>query len=147
MRILRTVIAEDNAILRASVMTFLRGQPNVTLVSEAKDGEEAVKCVDELDPDLLILDMTIPKLNGWQVLHHLQERKARTKVIVFSTYANHFYDSVKEVRGVVAFINKEDLQGLVNAIAKLATNMEVASKLPIIPPISPPSTQQPRPSY
>jgi YesN/AraC family two-component response regulator len=101
--------------------------PEVTIVGEAKDGEEVLKCVDELDLDLLITDIYMPKLNGWQVLHHLQERQARTKVIVFSAYANPTFATVVQARGVFAYINKENPQALANAVKEAAKNMNGAS--------------------
>ena len=61
MKKLRVVVAEDHDMLRSRVTAYLRLMAEVTLVVEAKDGEEALKCVDELDPDLLTLDMFMPK--------------------------------------------------------------------------------------
>src|SRR5262245_8566853 len=127
MKKLRVVVAEDSNIFRPTVLSYLRRLPEVTIVGEAKDGEEALKCVDELDPDLLIMDIQMPKLNGWQVLYSLQERQARTKVIIFSTYANPLFAPEVQAHGVVAYIDKGNPQALVEAITELAKSMDEAS--------------------
>jgi len=127
MKVLRTVIADDHAMLRESIMALLSPLPCVTFVGEAKNGEEAIERIHELDPDLLLLDIKMPKHDGLQVLHDLQERQVRTKVIVFSAYVKSLYDSVEESHNVIAYINKIDPQDLVSTITKLAEDMDVAS--------------------
>jgi len=119
MKKLRVVVAEDNDILRLTLTSYLRTMAEVNLVGEAKNGEEALRCVDELDPDLLTLDMYMPKLSGWGVLTHLQERQARVKVIVFSTGGNHSFDRAV-FSGVVAHVRKENPEVLAHAVRDLA---------------------------
>jgi DNA-binding NarL/FixJ family response regulator len=121
MKTLRTVVAEDSGILRASLVKFLKVLPHVAIVGEAINGEEALKCVDELAPDLLILDISMPKVNGWQVLSQLQERQVPTQVIIFATYVNSHFAPMVQERGVYAYLSKDNPQALVEAITELAT--------------------------
>lgn len=106
---------------------FLHTLPYVTVVGVAIDGEVAIKAVDELDPDLLVLDLNMPRLNGWQVLRHLQDRQARTKVIVYSGYATLSSTSEMQRRDGVAYIYKGNPQALASAIAELANDVDEAN--------------------
>jgi len=120
MKKLRVVVAEDNDILRATLTSYLRRMAEVTLVGEAKDGLEALKCVDEVDPDLLILDIIMTKMSGWQVLDRLHQQQARVKVIVFSTYAEYVYGTAAPYPGIISYLGKENPEALTNAVRQLA---------------------------
>src|SRR4051794_17541904 len=112
MQKLRVVVVEDNDRLRSHLTSYLRRMAEVNLVGEAKDGEEALKCVDDLDPDLLTLDLHMPKMNGLEVLDRLQEQQAQVKVIVFSTYPEYFDGNEAPYQGVVAYLRKDDPEAL-----------------------------------
>jgi len=127
MKILHTILVEDNEVLRSGLVTFLYSLPYVTVVGAAKDGEEAIKYVDDLDPDLLLLDLRMPKLDGWQVLRCLQDRQARTKVIVFSAYATSYYVSGMQRHDGIVYIDKGNPLALVSAIAELANSVDEAN--------------------
>jgi two-component system response regulator YesN len=127
MTTLRTLIVEDSDNLRSALMAFLGGKPYITLVGEAQDGEEAIKRIEELDPDLLLLDLRMPKLDGWQVLQYLQERQARTKVIVLSGYASFDAAEAMPDYGVIAYIYKGNLLAFESTLTKLAQAMDETS--------------------
>jgi len=119
MKRLRVVVAEDNDILRSTLTSYLRRMAEVKLVGEAKNGEEALKCVEELDPDLLTLDIYMPKMSGWQVLDRLHQQQARVKVIVFATYGDSAFGN-PPFPGVVAYVRKENPELLAHAVRDLA---------------------------
>jgi DNA-binding NarL/FixJ family response regulator len=119
MKKLRVVVAEDHDMLRSHITAYLRRMAEVNLVGEAMDGEEAIKCVDELNPDLLILDYFMPKMSGRQVLQHLHEQQARVKVIFFATNDKRYFGTVP-YHGVVAYIVKENIEALGRAVGELA---------------------------
>ena len=80
MSTLRVVIVDDEELARRS-SPMLAGQPDVTVVAECANGFEAVKAVTDLKPDLVLLDVQMPKLNGFEVV----ELIGRDQPVVFVT--------------------------------------------------------------
>ncbi len=78
---LRVIIVDDEALARAVVREYLGAHADVTIVAECSNGFEAVKAVSELSPDLMFLDVQMPKLDGFEVLELL----GRDVKVVFTT--------------------------------------------------------------
>jgi len=87
---LRVLVVDDEAPARALAAEYLAAEPGVELAGEAADGFAAVKAVAELDPDLLLLDVQMPRLDGFEVLELLGPRPAGRPAVVFATaYEEH----------------------------------------------------------
>jgi two-component system, NarL family, nitrate/nitrite response regulator NarL len=84
---IRIVIADDHAIFRDGLKKLLAGQPEFQVVGEAKDGKEALSLTGQLKPDVLLLDMRMPKTNGLQVLQELADSKSPVRTIMLSGVA------------------------------------------------------------
>jgi two-component system LytT family response regulator len=80
---LRVVIVDDEPLARERVRTFLADEPDVEIVAECADGAEAVNRIEELRPDVLFLDVQMPRLNGFEVLEAIDP--AAMPVVVFTT--------------------------------------------------------------
>jgi two-component system LytT family response regulator len=93
---LRVVIVDDEPLARAVVREFLQAHPGVDVVAECGNGFDAVKAVAELSPDLLFLDVQMPKLNGFEVL----ELIGRSVPVVFTTAYDHYALRAFEVHAV-----------------------------------------------
>jgi len=78
---LRIAVVDDEPLARAVLCEFLAAEPNVEVVAQCANGFEAVKAVSELAPDLLLLDVQMPKLDGFEVLELLSGALDRTAVI------------------------------------------------------------------
>src|SRR5512135_806418 len=87
----RVVIAEDNELVRKGIRRLLNKAEDITVVGEAKDGMEAMKLVDKLSPDLLLLDVEMPRLSGIEVARRLNKSKSKTRVLVWGAYDDHEY--------------------------------------------------------
>ena len=102
--IVRIVIADDHAIFRDGLRRLLEAEPGFTVVGEAADGHEAVQRVLELKPDILLLDLAMPKVGGLDALQELLERRIEVKTVLL-TAAIDRAETVKAlqlgVRGVV----------------------------------------------
>ena len=85
------VLADDHEIVRLGVRTLLTGEPGLKIVGEAGDGPSAVEIVEGLHPDLLIVDVMLPGLNGLDVITSVRQRSPGTRVIVLSMHANEGY--------------------------------------------------------
>ena len=81
---IRVLIADDHTIFRDGLRTLFAKEPDFKIVAEACNGEEAVELVNRLRPDVLLLDMVMPKLNGMAVLRKLSEAGSNVRTILLS---------------------------------------------------------------
>ncbi|MGB2628538.1 MAG: response regulator transcription factor [Candidatus Acidiferrum sp.] len=78
------LIADDHPVVRAGVRSILQGQPDLQVVGEAGDGEEALRLMAESSPDLLLLDLSMPKLPGLETLREMTSRSITTKTVLLT---------------------------------------------------------------
>jgi two-component system, NarL family, response regulator len=84
---IRVIIADDHPVVREGLAAILRSQEDIKIVAEATDGEEACELYDQLFPDVLMLDLRMPKKDGLQVLTELMSRRApEPRIIVMTAY-------------------------------------------------------------
>jgi two-component system response regulator NreC len=87
----KIVIAEDHTILRAGLRALLSGQNGLEVIGEAGDGREAVRKIDTLQPDLLLIDLSMPKLNGIDAIREIKSRHPEIKIIVLTVHKSDEY--------------------------------------------------------
>lgn len=118
---MRVLLADDHAIVRRGLRSLLESEPGVTVVAEAGDGLEAVRLSEEHEPDLVILDVGMPKLNGIDVAARLQKLKRPPSVIILSMHADESYIIRALSAGARAYLLKdatdEDLLPAVRTVA------------------------------
>ena len=111
------VIADDHEIVRRGIRTLLESEPDLKVVGEAGDGVETVEAVQRLRPDILVLDLMLPRKTGLQVLQQLAEWNVTTGVIVFTMYSNEAYAVEALKYGARAYVIKNSDTGeLITAI-------------------------------
>jgi len=86
MTMIRVAIADDHELVREGLRSLLSALPNVTLVGEAANGAEAVAMVERERPDLLIVDLLMPEMDGAEVVAALKQRGSATRVLVLTNY-------------------------------------------------------------
>jgi two-component system, NarL family, response regulator LiaR len=86
--VIRVVLADDHAVVRQGLRTFLDLQDDIEVVAEAADGQAAVGATLRTDPDVLLLDLVMPGLDGVGVLARLRDRDARARVIVLTSFGD-----------------------------------------------------------
>jgi NarL family two-component system response regulator LiaR len=84
--VIRVLIADDHAVVRQGLRTFLDLQPDVEVAGEAADGEEAVEAARRLSPDVVLLDLAMPRLDGVAALPRLREAAPAARVIVLTSF-------------------------------------------------------------
>lgn len=85
------VIAEDHTILREGLRALLQADPNLEIVAEAADGHAAIRCVDNLSPDLVLMDLSMPRMNGLEAIRDIKNRNPDTKIIVLTVHKTEEY--------------------------------------------------------
>ena len=84
----RLFIADDQTLFRESLAGMISGQPDLVVIGQAADGEEAVRQVVQLQPDLVLMDIGLPKLDGLQAVARIRDRLPAIKVIAITVYAS-----------------------------------------------------------
>jgi DNA-binding NarL/FixJ family response regulator len=84
----RVLLADDQRVVREGLALVLGLMPGVEVVGSAADGDEAVAMAGELEPDIVLMDLRMPRCDGVEATRRLRERRAATKVIVLTTYSD-----------------------------------------------------------
>lgn len=82
----RVLIADDHAIVRAGLRALLKGEAGLELVGEATGGEEALRLAESLHPDILVLDLSMPDLDGIQVTKRIQAQSPGVRVLILTVH-------------------------------------------------------------
>jgi two-component system, NarL family, response regulator NreC len=118
---LRVLLADDHGIVRRGLRTLLETEPGITIVAEAADGLEALRLCAEQQPDLLILDIAMPKLNGIDVAARAQKFERPPRSIILSMHSDESYIIRALAAGARAYLLKdatdEDLLPAVRSVA------------------------------
>jgi DNA-binding NarL/FixJ family response regulator len=88
---IKIVLAEDHRILREGLHAIFANEPDLELVGEATDGREAVQQARELQPDLLILDLSMPRMDGLSALKEIKRVAPKTRVLVMTVHRTEEY--------------------------------------------------------
>jgi DNA-binding NarL/FixJ family response regulator len=82
----RIVIAEDHTILREGLRALLSSQEALEVVGEAEDGREAIRQVEKLTPDLILMDLSMPKMNGIEAIREIRRRVPETRILALTVH-------------------------------------------------------------
>lgn len=117
----RIVIADDHDIIRAGIKSVLKGHAEYEVCAEASNGEEALDVVEKIKPDILLLDITMPKISGLDIIARIKRVSAKTKIIIISVHKLGAYVSKALQQGVSGYLNKENVaEELILALARVA---------------------------
>ena len=116
-RTVRIVLAEDHIIVRDGVKALITVEPEFEVVGEAEDGIEAIRVVDEHKPDLILIDITMPKLNGMEAIGEIKACSPSTRVLVLTVHKIEEYVRACLEAGADGYLLKKSSQEeLLNAI-------------------------------
>ncbi|MBI5709071.1 MAG: response regulator transcription factor [Candidatus Eisenbacteria bacterium] len=114
---MRVILADDHTLVRAGVRRILEAHPGFTVVGEVADGDAALAAVRELEADVLVLDLTMPGRDGFDVLRHSKTLRPKLKVLVLTMHSNPEYVARAVQDGADGYLLKDSaVQDLVAAI-------------------------------
>lgn len=85
---IRIVIADDHHVVRRGLLFFLKTQKDIEIVGEAKNGKEAVELAATLKPDVVLMDLVMPELDGIEATKQIMERKIPSKVLILTSFSD-----------------------------------------------------------
>ena len=104
---LNIVLADDHTILREGLRALLTADSNIEVVGEARDGREAVRCVEKLGPDLLLMDLSMPRMSGMDAIREIKKRYPKTKIIALTVHKTEEYMLSTLQAGADGFVLKD----------------------------------------
>lgn len=118
---IKILLADDHAIMRQGLRSLIEKQPDMEVVGEAEDGRKAIELVRELVPDIVIMDITMPDLNGVEATRKITGELPKVKVIALSINSNRRFVTDMLGAGAAGYVLKECLfDELVQAIQAVA---------------------------
>jgi two-component system, NarL family, response regulator NreC len=88
---IRIVVADDHAVLRAGLRALLNAEPDMEVIGEAANGREAVQRAEELRPDVIVMDLSMPVMGGLDATKQIKEKGLDTRVLVLTVHAEQQY--------------------------------------------------------
>jgi two-component system response regulator NreC len=114
---IKIILADDHKIVRQGMRSLLESHPGFEVVGEASDGEEALKLMESLSPDIAFMDVMMPNLNGIEAAKIARQRGLKTKLIFLSMHANSTYAVRALQSGALAYLLKDsDFTEILQAI-------------------------------
>ncbi len=117
---IRVLIADDHKLIREGYRALLKGENDIQVVGEARDGLEALELIQQLNPDILLLDVAMPRVDGLTTLKRLKELPSKPFVLLCTMYADGAIVRQAIADGAQGFISKNaDFPQLITAIRTL----------------------------
>jgi two-component system response regulator NreC len=126
------VLADDHHVVRQGLRTLLESEPDFRVIGEAGDGLEAVQLVERLQPDVLVLDLMMPSLNGLEVTRQVGQRSPQTRVVILSMHSSEAYVMEALRHGAAGYVIKaSSAADLIKAVREVTAGRHYLS-----PPLS-----------
>ena len=120
-REIRVILADDHPVVRTGIRTLLQQADDIVVVAETGNGSEVFKLVEQLAPDVLLLDMEMPGLSGVEVALRLKEQGAPVRVLALSAYDDEEYIRNLLLHGAAGYLTKEEaIEIIIDAVRGVA---------------------------
>jgi len=103
---IRLLLADDHALVRAGIRALINRLAGMEVVAEAGDGREALRLIEQLQPDVALLDITMPGLNGFEVLNYVAKHSSGVRVIILSVHRAREYATQALKAGAAGYLPK-----------------------------------------
>jgi NarL family two-component system response regulator LiaR len=144
---IRVLIVDDHAIVRKGLTVLLATEPDIKVVGEAQDGQEAVEKAASLKPDVALMDLVMPRMDGIEATRRITEAHPKTKILVLTSFAadDKVFPAVKA--GALGYLLKdsspEELLEAIHRVHRGEPSLESAIARKVLQEISHPSAAKP----
>jgi DNA-binding NarL/FixJ family response regulator len=107
MKSITVLIAEDHTIVREGLLMLLKREEGIEVIAQAEDGREAVKLAAKLHPDVIVMDIAMPHLNGIEATRQIMQARPEAKVIILSAHADDAYVETIMALGASGYLIKQ----------------------------------------
>ena len=119
---IRVVLADDHPVMRAGIRSLLTAKKDIDVIGEASNGLEAVELVKDLKPDVLVLDIEMPVMDGIEATRVLHHSGDHTNILILSSYAEKDYIRLVLEQGVNGYLIKDEApKRIVEAVRRVAS--------------------------
>lgn len=119
--VIKVMLVDDHAVVRAGYQMLLKNSPELEVIAEAASGEEAYRIHSTHQPDVIVMDLSLPGISGLETIKRIHSRDSKTKILVFSMHEETIFVEQALQAGASGYITKSsDPQLLVEAIKKLS---------------------------
>lgn len=117
----KVILADDHPVMRLGIRNLLSRSPKIQVLAEAGSGMEAIRLVDELKPDVLLLDMEMPGMDGVEVARHLRNAESPVNILVLSAYDDKQYILSVLEQGASGYLTKDEAPDtIIDAVLSVA---------------------------
>ena len=117
---IKVLICDDQAIVRKGVLALLATEPNIAVVGEAENGQEAISQEEKLNPDVILMDLVMPKVDGIEAIRQITARRSEARILVLTSFAtdDKVFPAIKA--GALGYLLKDSRpEELVQAIQQV----------------------------
>ncbi len=139
---IRVMVVDEHGMVRKGIIAFLKSRPGIQIVGEAQDGREAVELCPQLEPDVILMDLQMPEMNGIEATRIIRQQHPQIRIIALTSFPDR--DKVQDAlqAGAISYLLKnvsgEDLaEAIRDAYAGRATLALEAVQALIQPPVAP----------
>lgn len=119
--VIKVMLVDDHAVVRAGYQMLLKNLPDLEVIAEAASGEEAYRLHSTYQPDVIVMDLSLPGISGLETIKRINSRGTKTKILVFSMHEETIFVEQALQAGASGYITKSSApQLLVEAIKKLS---------------------------
>ena len=119
---IRLLITDDHSVVRKGIRTLLEDEADIQIVGEATDGDEAIELIPSLKPDVMLLDITMPRMSGIEVARVVAQRYPEVRVLIFSMHNNPDYILNAVQNGAAGYLLKDTSEDeILRAVRAVAT--------------------------